>query len=219
MTTYGIMQARIADDFVNESITTAQIKNAIQSSIASYENTLLYFNQKIATFSTTNDEYYGSTDLADIPNIIRIRSAEISNGTYYTPLEAVDFNVIDDAQSGSVLGQPYWFSTFAQQIRLYPMPNAVFTVRLSYNYKFATLVDDADTNAWMTDGEELIRQAAKRRLALDILHSDKMAERCQILENEALDGLRQETRQRLPNTTLRIPSMIKTRSFNILTGV
>lgn len=219
MTTYAIMQARIADDFINESITTAQIKNAIQTAISNYENTPLYFNQKIATFSTVAaQEYYGSTDLADIPNIVKIRSAEVTISGNRRPLTPVDYNQIDDNQNGAVTGAPYWYAPFAQQLRFYPLPDAAYPVKLSYIYKFAALVADADTNAWMTDGEELVRQCAKRRLALDILHSNDMAARCRSLEDEAFDGLRQETRQRLPNTTLKMPAMMQQSAYDIYRG-
>jgi hypothetical protein len=219
MTTYAIMQARIADEFINESITTAHIKNAIQSAISAYENTPLYFNQKISSFNTVNSqEYYSEIDYADIPNIVYFRAVNVDVNGSDKAIQPVDFNLIDKVQTGSDFGVPNWYSYFAQKIRLYPIPNAVYSIRISYIAKFAALVADSDSNAWMIDGEELIRQAAKRRLALDILHANDMAARCKVLEDEAMDGLLEETRQRTQNQFLRIPAMLGNNRFNINMG-
>ncbi len=218
--TYVDMQTRIADDLVDTAVTTAQIKTAILTAIADYEATRFFFNQKInTTFSTVAaQEYYGTADLADIPNIITIDSASVTVSGFKKPLGPVDFVTMDAEQNGTVTTVPYWRTYYAQQIRLFPMPDAVYTVTLNYHYKFAALSADADTNAWMTDGEEMIRQAAKRRLALDTLYDDAMAARCQILEDSAYDGLLAETRLKLPNKQLAIPAMGIKNSFNIYTG-
>jgi hypothetical protein len=214
------MITRIQDELVGESIAVPQIKLAIQTAISSYENTAFYFNQKVGTFPTVSGrEYYGVADLADIPNMIKVYSANVSVSGMKQALNPVDFNEIDEQQTGSVTGTPYVYASFQQQLRLYPIPNAVFTVQMSYINKFAALSADGSTNAWMDDGEELIRQSAKRRLALDVFYSDKAAARAKVLEDEAFDGLRQETKQRLPNMQLRSPAFpISRSSFDINRG-
>lgn len=223
MSTYLDMITDIQDEYVGESITVAQIKKAIQRAISFYENTPFYFNQKTetgASFPTVSgQEYYSSTDLADIPNIVKIYSANVTVSGNKQPLNPVDFNEIDEQQTGNVTGVPYVYAGFQQKLRLYPIPNAIYTVKLSYIYKFATLSADADTNAWMNDGEELIRESAKKRLALNVFYSDSAAKRAAGLEKDAFDGLRQETKQRLPNMQLRMPAMpISRSSFDITRG-
>ncbi len=219
MTTYIDMINRIQDDLTNSAVTVAQIKNAIQSSISDWENTPFFFNQKTATFNTVNaQEYYSTADLADIPNIVSFYSMELTISGYKRPVQPVDFAVIDDQQNGTILGSPFWYAYFTQQIRMYPIPDTAYTVTLSYLTKFAALVADSDTNAWMTSAEEMIRQAAKRRIALDILYDDTMAARCSAMEDEAFDTLAEESRQKLPNKTLRIPAMNTGRTFNIYQG-
>jgi hypothetical protein len=220
MATYIDMITRIQDDLVNESITVAQIKNAIITAISNYENTPFYFNQKIGTFNTIgSQEYYGAAALADIPNIVKFRSAVVVDSGYSTQLNAVDFSEMDNRQDNLTVGRPYAYSAFAQQLRLYPIPDKAYTVDLAYVYKFATLSADSDTNAWTNDAEEMIRQCAKRRLALDIFYSDKIAARCKMLEDEAYDGLMDETASRLPNTELRSPNFpLRNYSFDIRRG-
>lgn len=219
MTTYIDMINRIADDITNSAVTVTQIKNAIQSSISDWENTPFFFNQKTTTFNTvSSQEYYAAADLADIPNIVSFYSMELTINGFKRPVQPVDFNSIDDQQNGTILGPPFWYAYFAQQIRMYPIPDATYTVPLSYLTKFATLAADSDTNAWMTSGEEMIRQAAKRRIAVDILYDDAMATRCNAMEDAASDTLMAETRQKQPNKTLRFPAMTSPRTFNIYQG-
>jgi hypothetical protein len=221
MSTYGAMQARIADDLIDVSVTNAQIKAAIQTAIKHYERKPFYFNQKIdGTFSTVaTQEYYGAAALADIPNIVHVRSANVTINGSKRKLSPYDFQVVDDGQDGSVTGDPYAYTTFNQQIRLYPIPNNVFTVKMSYVYKLAALSADGDTNAWMTEAEELIRQAAKRRIALDNQGGAvEIAAGARILEDEAFDILEDETARRLPNLELKIPSMLPPSAFNIMNG-
>ena len=222
--TFLTMQTRIADELVNEPLTTAQIKNAIISAIGDYENTSFYFNQKrgtlsVPTFNTVSgQEFYTSTSNADIPNISKFFSASASLSSSWNSLEAIDFDEIERTQTGAIIGFPIAYAYFNQQIRLYPIPDAIYPVSISYTYKFTTLSADADTNAWVDDAEEMIRQAAKYRLAMDVLHADDIAARCMRMEQNAYDGLMQETRQKYPNTTLRIPSMQSSRTFNINRG-
>ncbi len=221
MATYGDMQTRIADELINDGdITTAQIQKAIQSTIADYVGEQFWFNEAVSTFSTVaSQELYTSTDLAAIPNIIKILSMRTNNSNSYNgEINGVTNDQIEDIQDGSVTGIPNYYSRFANKIRLYPIPDAVYTVKVSYIATLSTLSADSDTNAWTEDAEEVIRQGAKKRLAADILHSDEIATRCAAMEKAALDGLRAENRNRRSQQFLRtdVPNMRRT--FNIYNG-
>lgn len=220
MTTYAIMRARIADELANDGdITTAQINFAIGDTIKVYERKPWWFNQKTDTFPTVAaQEYYSSADLADIPNIVQIVSATLDTGSLKHPLKALDYVAIDDEQDGSVDGEPRVFAVFKENIRLYPIPKAVYTVTLSYIYRLPALSADADTNAWTDEAEELVRQGAKRRIALNYLQSEEVAARFASLEREAYSELMAENRRRWPNKQLRVPAMLPYKTFNITRG-
>lgn len=220
MTDYSTMRTRIADELANDGdITSAQINYAIQDTIKQYERRPWWFNQKTGTFSTVDgQEYYGSADLADIPDIVQIISATLTVSSLKAPLRAVDYVTIDDEQDGSVEGEPRVFASFKEEIRLYPIPNGVYTVTLSYIYRLTALSADGDSNAWTTDAEELIRQGAKRRIALNYLESEEVAARFAVMEREAFAELQAENRRRWPNTVLRVPAMLPPNSFNITRG-
>ena len=89
---------------------------------------------------------------------------------------------------------------------------------MSYLYKFPDFVSDDDTNPWINDGEELIRQGTKRRIAFNILYDTEKGTLCGKLEDDAYDQLIQETRQRYPSPRLRAPELTSNSSFNIIRG-
>jgi hypothetical protein len=64
----------------------------------------------------------------------------------------------------------------------------------------------------------MIRQGAKKRIALDILASDQIAQRCAVMEKEAYQGLRSENRNRRGAQFLRTELPMTRRTFNINTG-
>ena len=200
MVSYGEMQSTIADEMANDgAITTQHIKNAILRSIRDYEGDDWWFNQKVGTFNTVaNQEYYSSSDLSDIPNIVRIDSAMITYNGVKLPLQDAEYLSVDQEQNSTRVALPQVYTRYKNQLRLFPIPDAVYTVTLSYVYKFTELSADADTNSWLTDGEELIRQAAKKRIALDILQADDLAARFAAMEQNALASLMSENRMRRP---------------------
>lgn len=219
MSTYATMRTRILDEYVNESLTAAQVNSAIQTAIKHYERKPFYFNQKTGTVTTVAaQEYYSSSDASDIPNIVHIFAATVTADGLKTKLIPVDFGAMDSCQDGSVTGAPEQIAVFKQQLRLYPIPDAAYTITLAYIYRFTALSADGDSNAWMTDGEELIRQRAKRTLALDYLQADDLAGRAASLESEALAELMAEGRRRLPNTVLRTDLALDARTFNFSRG-
>ena len=129
MTTYAVMQARIADELTRTDL-TSQIQKAILSAIKHYERTRFYFNASVTdTFSTVaNQEYYGSAANAKIPNLVVIDALTVTNSSIKYALANVPFTSVEEMQNGAITGLPAAFCYYAQQIRLYPIPDAVYTV-------------------------------------------------------------------------------------------
>jgi hypothetical protein len=218
--TYIDMQDRIADE-IDDSDVAPQIRGAIQSAIQLHRSKRFFFNQKIATFYlTAGQEYYGAADLADIPRLIAIDAMAVDLDGAKVAVTPADFATIDANQSGVLSGDPYNCAYYNEQIRMYPIPNARRAVTMAYHCQLPALVNDTDTNAWMTDGELLIRQCAKRLLAMDSIHEPEIAQAAAPLEQEALDMLQAETRKRMSNDRLRteLPGLIRHKGFSILTA-
>ncbi len=204
MSDYGTMQARIADELARTDLTT-QIRRAIQTAIKHHERKKLKFNQATGTFSTVaSQEYYSSSDLADIPNLVLIDAVKITIGGTSYPLVERDFSEIDALNNGTTTGDPEFYAYYKQQIRLSPVPSAANTVTLAYVKKLAALSADGDTNAWMVDGEELIRLTAKLDLFINVIRTVDQLEldRLKQREIEVLDAMETEAKTN-KTTTLR----------------
>lgn len=199
MTDYATMQTRIADELVNEAITTAQIQNAIKSAIAFHERRPFWFNMKRTTFTTVSgQDYYTNTEISDLNDILGIISVHCTSSGVDYQLRHVGPHVIDALQSGSVSGRPVMYSRFNDQVRLYPEPDAAYVMPVRYTYKLTELSLDADTNAWTNECEELIRQGAKRILCTDIIAAPDMAKTHADVEAVVLSRLVDEQSQRFP---------------------
>lgn len=173
MSTYGVMQTRIADE-LNRSDLTTQIQYAIKTAIKTYDKTRFWFNESRSfTFSTVDgQEFYTSTDNTNIPNLLAIDTIQItitSSDKYI--LQRVPYEQIEAISSNTTVdeGQPTWFAYYGKQLRLYPIPDGVYSVRVSAVWALDDLSATSDTNAWMTDGETLIRSRAKRELYTHVI--------------------------------------------------
>jgi hypothetical protein len=218
MTTLSTMRDRIAAELVNEPITSSQIDDAIRSAIKHYERETWWFNVRIVTWSTIADvEYYESTAPDDFENVVVIQSMTVTSGSSRIKMRQVPNTLIEDVQDSTVTGQPEMFARSANKIRLYPIPSAVYTITMTHSYKLTTVTEDDDTNEWLDDCEDMIRQSAKRILAYDVLHSEDIAARCEKLETVAYGRLRSESRQRA-DTAARVNWPFNRRNFNATTG-
>jgi hypothetical protein len=203
MSNYGDMQSRIADE-IGDSTLTSQIQLAIQTAIKFYERREFYFNTKNSSFSTVaNQEYYGSAALSDIPNLVRIKTMYYTENDVRYPIVSAANSDIDFNQNGQMTGEPQLFSYVNEQIRLFYIPDAVYTVTMNYIYRLETLSASSDENAWTDDGEELIRQRAKKVMAGDVLRDVGMYQAADQFERDALKEILMETASRRSNITLR----------------
>lgn len=219
MATFLGMQTDIMDELADQgTITTDQVKKAIWRSIEFYQRRDWWFLQKTATFNTViGQEYYGAAALADIPNIRNI--VTLKRTANDLTLLGVDNDEIEAAQDGNSTGTPCQFAYWESQIRLHPVPVVVEQLKITYFRRLPALSADSDSNAFTTEAEELIRQAAKRRIALDVLHDEGLATRCTASEKLAYDELLSENAQRTAKKirTSDIPPL--RHSFNIETGL
>ena len=221
MSDYITLRTRIADELANDgAVTDAQIAYAVQDAIKMYERRMWWWNQSVTSaFSTVAlQEYYTVSDWADMANAVEIDAMTVLYSSVLSPLKAVDFVTINDEQNGYVKGVPRVFAYYDQSIRFYPIPYDAYPITVSYVTRLTTLSADADTNAWTTEAEELIRHAAKRKIAMNYMHAPDVADRVAPLEKEAFDALMAENRRRQPNTILRSPAMLDHKRFNIITG-
>lgn len=181
MTTLSDLTADIADDIDD---TTGEYANAIlkavQGAQRDCERFAFYFNEtRDRTFDTVAGQaIYTGAHLADIATLVRIQAAYLRDtGGNVTELRWAppgEIELLSDGTAAS--GQPTAYSYFNRAIRLYPVPNAVWTVRLQLGpYRLGELTQPADGNAWLDEAYDLIKARAKYRLCKNTLKDANLA--------------------------------------------
>ena len=187
MTNFGTMQDRIADELDRSDLTT-QIQAAIQSAIAFYQDERFFFNEGVTNIVTaTASEAYAVSSILDIDYVV------VNVNGHPADMTPRPFDYIDSIRDPSYTGIPHQYGIFADQMYVYPVPNDVYTIEVAGCIALGTLTATADTNAWMTSGEELIRRRAKADLCNDILKDYEEADRQTQLELRALERLKART--------------------------
>lgn len=198
---YGDMQTRIADELLRTDL-TSQIQSAIQTAIKQYERIPLYFNQlrQEAAFNTARgQEFYTSFSSSLIASMVTLNRVTVTvSGNRYSMNPRTPEYLEDTSVNPIVLGQPVDYAYFAEQLRFYPIPDNSYPIALSGIKRLFTLQNDADTNAWTSDAELLIRARAKFELAVHVLRDSDMAQQMKAIELDALSDLRGETMKRSP---------------------
>lgn len=205
--TLANMQSRIADELARSDL-TSQIALCINDAIDFYQSIRFDFNESRDLTFTTNvaQEFYTAADLADIPYLIAIDYIILYLGNIpwplhrRTPLEIEKLN-----QNGLMMGQPWNFCYYNQQLRLGPVPDNNYSMRIAANITYSPPSSTAATgNFWMTEAEKLIRCRAKAELHAHYTRNMAEAQKMKGLEEEALEQLKGRT-NRLTGTGMVAP--------------
>lgn len=202
MGTLSQLKARIATDLVRDDL-TAEIANAIDDAIRQRESERFWFNQtRSLTLTTVNAQGdYGAADLAAIPNMVRLDALFMTDaGTMLYPLDR--FEPRDFECLPACAGRPTAFTFIDDTIRLWPVPNAAYTLRLHAHRRLDALAD-GDSNAWTTEAVDLIRETAKGFLYSDPLRDMEGMQVANGKAELALGNLRRETSARISTGVIR----------------
>ena len=179
MTTLAVMKARIVREIRRSNLTT-DIDAAITTAIEAYQHERLAFNEsREFTFATvTSQEIYTSSDDADLGNIIKFDYVNYVQGSNSWPLDPLTPARIEYLNAaGSFTGEPQGYCWYNERMRIYPVPAAVYTIRIGCVKKIAAPASDSEaSNRWMTDAELLIRCRAKYELYAHVILNGTMAE-------------------------------------------
>jgi hypothetical protein len=193
MSTLAQMRSRIADDINRNDINT-QIDKAINRAIRFYYNSeRFWFNETVTTFSTiANQNDYGSSD--GIPStLLEIDYLKLINSGKEFELDERTYQYIQSINGGNYAGQPTDYAYYQGKIYLYPTPNQIWTISLSYRKSYAELSSDSDTNDFTTYAEDLIEARASWWVYKRILKDYEAAKDSKNEELEALTALSNAT--------------------------
>lgn len=198
MASFVTMQRRILGELQRSELNTAvspltlsPIQMAIIDAVNHYQRFRFWFNETSATQNTVagTATYNWPSTMVQLDSLVITVNSRLYTLTQVTPRE------IDDMyNNASFQGQPTVFAEYAQQFRLYPTPDAVYTLTQYFLKNYTTLSADVDTNVWTTEAEELIRTRAKKLLAAQYLQDlPTLVPALQAHEQDVLAGLQRQT--------------------------
>jgi hypothetical protein len=169
MTTYATLRTRISSELDRTDLNTAgYVASEVLSAIKHYERQRFWFNEGRATASTVAAQVNLAvpTDLLEIDDL-RIT---LSSRPYQLDKQSWDdFLAMGGTDTGITNSRPSDYAYYANQLWFFPIPDSTYTLTMSYVKQLTALSADADTNAWTTDAEELIRARAKAALKINYL--------------------------------------------------
>jgi hypothetical protein len=191
MTLLSTLKSRIADDIARDDLAT-QIANSIEDAIEFYRTKRFFWNEtRDATFTTVASQaIYSSSDDADIPLFFDIDDVFLVDSSSQNHRlkkdDPQDLEYLSDTSAST--GQPTRWAWFDRSIRLYPIPDAAYTIRPVGAIEKASPASESDANnVWMANGEsfELLRRYAKGMLYLHVINN---MERATAMLGPNLDG-------------------------------
>ena len=205
MSNFGVMQSDIADE-LNKTNLGPQIRRTIVAAMNKYRNKRFKFNKASSTFTTSD----GQAEYPLPDGYIGDELIEVLDGNFNDVLTKRDFSwVASNDNHTSYKSEPRVYAIIdSENMRLFPKPDSDDYKMVVHYHKdlnapgisgaISRSAADAVTNAWMTDGYDLIRLEAKMRIYLDVLRGQESAQeaaKIRIMRDEALDALRKEYNQ------------------------
>ena len=194
MSTFGTIKARINDE-LGRSEVVGRIPNAVLSARRFYESQRFWFLEGEATASTVADQqdYDVPSDFLEADQITLTKS-NIRYPLKRRPWSWLRYRNIDTV----VTSQPWNWSYYCDQIWLWPVPDEVYTLQISYLKRLTALSADADTDDWLTHGEELVRNRALYELCKHPTVRDfEAAAVFKSCTDEAFKNLRSKSEQKI----------------------
>lgn len=191
--TLGELKSRIADELNRDDLDT-QIGNSITAAIQQWGRERFWRTVSSQTATTTLGGQY-----ATLPEGMRtLDIVQVLDGSTYWPLTARPLATIDDWQGATTSsGVPSDYAVENTRIRLYPTPDAVYTLTFVGVFSLPALADDTDTNFWTEEAADLIAATVKYRIYRDIIRNSEAMTFAKVAEKEALDWLTDETTRKL----------------------
>jgi len=207
MATRADLRLRVLRDLErDEAQWGADIDASISDAIRTYQPKRFYFNEfRTLTFNTVagTDLYtYNTPTLTGTigAEFYRVDETLIREGGKNTmTLQRVEYDwlegLADDNQS---TGMPYNYAYINRGIRIYPMPNKAYEIRILGHMKVPEPADDlVNDNPWMNEAFQLVRAGAKLSFAINIVEDEALAARMALAEQRALSTLRSETHAKI----------------------
>jgi hypothetical protein len=207
--TLAELKAEIASDLRRSNLST-EIAAAITAAISDVDVNRFWFNEtRKYTFQTVpgQADYDLSQDGAN--GIKEFIEFDFIQGTFgsgrVTDLwQRADYDSLElDIADGTMNGDPIDWGYYGGQLRLYPVPDQIWTIRIGGHYRLNPLTTDDSQNAWTNEGYQLIRAQARARVFAFPIRNVEMAQTSVSIAQGELDRLRKETTRRTATNRIR----------------
>lgn len=184
--------AEIEDDIERADL-NAQVRTAVNRAIRHYQSERFSFNERTLAFLTAPGvDIYARGDLGEIADLYAVDTLVLVENDQPWELRRVPEADIERRQDASSRSRPCRFSFFDRSIRLDPVPDAAYTLRLSGHVKIPAPTADDLTSPWVDEAGTLIAAWAKRHLAQNSLRNAALAR----IQDEAVRSAFTELRGR-----------------------
>jgi hypothetical protein len=206
MATLADLKTRIITEMVRDELSddlAAQMLVHIQKACRYYQNEKFWFNSIITSAVTVP-----STATVNVPASM-LRVDRVTIPAYYTELTEV---TLGDLEYDTVESIPRGYAYYNDALKLYPIPDAVYTLELTGLAEVAAPAVDADTSIWTNEAGDLIVARTKMTLYRDQFRDPEGTQLAQADVQEVFAQLKRETARRL-ETRLRVRN--PRRGYNI----
>lgn len=184
MATFLDLKTTVANEIRRSDLTT-EVQSAVLSAVRYYTSQRLWFNEASGTFDTVaGTSEYGNGTIPD--GIVELDLVTVTVNGRVQELDPYPWQELASIDQSSWRGIPNRYGWRAEAIRLYPTPNAVYTVSCYFLKEMTELVDDTDENVWTNEGFDLIKHRAKATLWDGVIYAPQRADRSRLLEQEEL---------------------------------
>ena len=216
MTTFLDVRDRVADQLSRSDLST-QIDREIQLAIARYNRRVTWLHEvrAVTLTSVAAQAWYSTVDVStgagpqDVAGRTAVDVSDIQSVRYmrtadYDDLKQVrysDFERFFDT-TGSA-GRTSYFTLYAGQIGLWPVPDGVETFTMSVVCKPVVPSSATDTSVWFDQAQELIENAAASAICRKFLSDGERAQAFKVFEDAAWDELLAESNQKAATGRIR----------------
>ena len=216
MTTFLDVRTRVADQLARSDLNT-QIDREIQLAMARYNRRVSWLHEvrEVSLTSVAAQAWYSSVDVStgtgpqDVTGRTAVDVTDIQKISYmrdpdYDDLRQVhysDFEGFFDTTGAA--GRPTYFTLYAGQIGIWPVPDGVTIYTLSAVVKPIIPSLAADESIWFDQAQELIENAAAAAICRKFIQDGERAQAFQVYETEAWNDLVREGNQKMATGKLR----------------
>lgn len=194
MATFGDIKSTISsnltrDDLLDGSTMEALLEEHIRRAVRNYSVRNWWFLKTVSSSVTTTSGQNYVTRPATIERIQRVSIPSLGWELCARDLAALEEFDEPTAQSG----QPQDYAEWGAKLRLWPVPNATFTLKIVGTEKIAEFSANADDTVWSNAGFDLIEATARSSFASEKMRDSEAAAAALVSITMAMRALQEQS--------------------------